>query len=109
MFFSLSFHGREAIHLLCIKHTSMRCSGSMCGFVSEVKKDALSLSSLCCVCLCVFVCASLEGRECKGMFSGETQPQCMLGRRGVMTEKDLELLRGQPADSPLTSANTACH
>ncbi|CAB1444754.1 unnamed protein product [Pleuronectes platessa] len=48
------------------------------------------------------------GGECKGMFSGETQPQCMLGRRGAMTEKDLELLRGQPADSRLTSANTAC-
>ncbi|KAI9534354.1 hypothetical protein NQZ68_014765 [Dissostichus eleginoides] len=34
-----------------------------------------------------------------GTLSGETQPQCMLGRRGVMTEKNLELLQGQPADT----------
>lgn len=46
----------------------------------------------------VYLC-SLEASDTKGTLGGENQPQCMLGRRGVMTEKDLEFLQGQPADT----------
>lgn len=44
----------------------------------------------------VYLC-SLEASDTKGTLGGENQPQCMLGRRGVMTEN--EFLQGQPADT----------
>ena len=102
------FCGRQAIHLLCIWRTSMRWSASTFGFVYKMKKAVLSVSRMC-------LCTSWEGSECKGTLSGESPPQCMLGGRGVMTEKNLKLLQGRPTDTahwhqqrrPVTS--NACH
>lgn len=61
------------------------------------------------------LCTGSEQSEREGELSGESPPQCMLGRAGVMTEENLRLLRGQPAETahwhqqrrPVTS--DACH
>lgn len=59
-------------------------------------RRAPSVSAACMSVYCM--CTRSEVSKYKAMLSSENQPQCMLGRRGVMTEKDLELLQGPPAD-----------
>lgn len=94
----------------------MRWSCSTFGFVSEMQKEPLSLSRMCARWCNVFVCVHACREDSVRARSVEKPcPNACWEGGGVMTESDLELLQGQPADTAnwhqqrrLVTSN-ACH